>query len=347
MEELYKRLTSSNNLYTSKINESASSEYAKLRAEVQLIVEEVRRILTESQGVFEAELQKLKATMQQQKENNSTLNADQLSGLQKLLKKDRANLLGFKGEIKLLQDPSTYTSIVTPNLKKGNYNVRYWLTKTFEGINASGHALFTIKQEGADITCTILALNCKVSKTQNSMRLSMEQLTTAEERVCDTVLEDVKGLVLSLSTSKNCEGRINIEALNTEYVLCFCVKHGFVPDDSYDRTLSDNSFIPMTLTVGPEELTERRKGTRRLVYSGKNWKGNIFHTYSDGSYSYLNMDRTTGGPISVYQSEGPDGLATIGYVPYPKRQPLADDSNSDDSEASQDFPVMKRKKINL
>ena len=347
MEELYKRLTLSNNLYTSKINESASSEYAKLRAEVQLIVEEVRRILTESQGVFEAELQKLKATMQQQTENNSTLSADQLSGLQKLLKKDRANLLGFKGEIKLLQDPSTYTSIVTPNLKKGNYNVRYWLTKTFEGINASGHALFTIKQEGADITCTILALNCKVSKTQNSMRLSMEQLTTAEERVCDTVLEDVKGLVLSLSTSKNCEGRINIEALNTEYVLCFCVKHGFVPDDSYDRTLSDNSFIPMTLTVGPEELTERRKGTRRLVYSGKNWKGNIFHTYSDGSYSYLNMDRTTGGPISVYQSEGPDGLATIGYVPYPKRQPLADDSNSDDSEASQDFPVMKRKKINL
>ena len=103
----------------------------------------------------------------------------------------------------------------------------------------------------------------------------------------------------------------------------------------------------MSLTVGSEGLTEREHGTRRLVYSGKNWKGNIFYNYSDGTYSYLNMDRTTRGPISVYQSEGPDGLATIGYVPYPKRQPLADDSNSDDSEASQDFPVMKRKKINL
>ena len=353
MDELYNQLMSSDALPTSKINEDASSEYAKMKAELEEVhktLEEAHELMEEAQKQFDTELQTLRA------ENNNTLMGEQVLGLEHLLQKDRDSLIDFKGEIKLLTDPSTYTSVVTSHLKKPNKSVMYWLPKTFERVEGSGHALFTIKKERAVITCTILALNSKVSKTQNSLRLSMKKLDIVEERICDTVLEDTKRLLRSLSISDKSDARINIEALNSEYVLCFCVKHGFLPDDSFDRTLSDDNLIPMTLTVELEELEERESGTKRVLYKGTNWKGNKYLTFSDGTFSYMNTERTAEGPTvaNVYHSGRPGECAKIGYVPYEKRKPMETecDIDSDDSGDpgnfgdSEGFSLKKRRKFN-
>ena len=164
-------------------------------------------------------------------------------------------------------------------------------------------------------------------------------------------MEDVKTLMVSLSNSENCEAWIDLEALNTEYVLCFCVKHGFVPNPTFDDTLSNNnSLIPMTLKVQPTEMATLETGTKAELYRGKNWRGNMFCTYSDGSYAYLNLDRTSSDEgvvlVNVYQSGTSRNSPQLGYVPTSKRTPLEDDDTLDSNESadSHGFSLKKRRR---
>ena len=83
MDELYNQLMSSDALPTSKINEDASSEYAKMKAELEEVhktLEEAHELMEETQKQFDTELQTLRA------ENNNTLMGEQVLGLEHLLR---------------------------------------------------------------------------------------------------------------------------------------------------------------------------------------------------------------------------------------------------------------------
>ena len=157
---------------------------------------------------------------------------------------------------------------------------------------------------------------------KNTLRLSSQTLESLETSICDDVLEDLKELLRLLNSSVSGKPKIFMEALNREPAVRFYVKHGFVPDN-HNRIPDDNSTIPMTLEVHPHE------NAKHLDYEGMNQNGNKYLTYSDQSYSYMNMTHTSEGKVleSVYHSASQESPSQFGSIPMKKRKPFQEESD--------------------
>ena len=189
----------------------------------------------------------------------------------------------------------------------------------------SGFAIYQLKQEDDTIICEVLALVSAHNKKKiHNMLVTSEAVINADkenQRSCgDAILEDIQEWLLDLMKllPTITRAKITLEALNIEYVVCFYAKHGFVPDQ---KTPSEDSLIPMKLDVKEKcECVEKLHAKRTLVYKGTNNEGNKFYTFSDGSYSYVNLDRRTRGLVSIYHSATCSHEAEIDSVPIKRRR---------------------------
>ena len=318
IEKLYEKLESSKNLPTSSIVEDVSTENAKLKA---ALVEKETALVEKEQEILEIKSHNKKLEADKQKsEEGSLLEPDTLLIFEDFLAEKNCNTDHFKGR-KLKQLSGDLSSNVTTLLGGSERdNIIFWRQTKYE--DCSGHVFFKLSFDRSVVNCVMLALLSWHTMIKNTLRLSSQTLESLETSICGDVLEDLKELLRLLNSSVSGKPKIFMEALNREPAVRFYVKHGFVPDN-HNRIPDDNSTIPMTLEVHPHE------NAKHLDYEGMNQNGNKYLTYSDQSYSYMNMTHTSEGKVleSVYHSASQESPSQFGSIPMKKRKPFQEESD--------------------
>ena len=174
----------------------------------------------------------------------------------------------------------------------------------------------------------------------------------------DFALFDLEYRLRTILSSEQFAGftaKIQLDAINIEYVVAFYVKNGYNFDRT--RTLEESSLLPMKKLIKKTpkwksflQAFERSRDSSRgaklkaiykfqkeifdrktFKYKGINMSGQTYFTYSDGSYSYLNRDWSY--RMSSIHHREPDGTVEFIRIPPHQRKAQIQESCDESSDS--------------